>query len=340
MLKKIVFTKKDTAEFLEIEDVSIGPKQVKVKNVCSTISPGTEKANITGDLNISIYSKPQTVAEFPRYGGYSSAGIVEEVGCDVEKFKVGDRVTVSWGTHSTYNVINEERLVKIEDNSISMQEAAVCHIGTFPLAAIRKTRLEIGESAMVMGLGLLGQLAVIFLKAAGAVPVIAVDPIKERREKALTVGADYALDPFEVGFADRVKEITGGGVNVAIEVTGLGAGLNQCLDCMAQFGRISLLGCTRNPDFTVDYYRKVHAPGITIVGAHTNARPKLESYPGYFTQEDDIKTILNLCSLNRINLMELIEEVHSPKDCAEVYSRLVNDPNFPIAVQFDWSKVD
>ena len=64
---------------------------------------------------------------------------------------------------------------------------------------------------MVMGLGILGLIAVQLAKAAGAVPVIAVDPVKERREKALTFGADYALDPMEDGFVDKVKELTGVG---------------------------------------------------------------------------------------------------------------------------------
>ena len=69
------------------------------------------------------------------------------------------------------------------------------------------------------------------------------------------------------------KEISNGGVKVGIEVTGVGAALDGILDCMARFGRVALLECTRSSDFTIDYYRKVHGLGITLVGAHTNARP-------------------------------------------------------------------
>ena len=68
------------------------------------------------------------------------------------------------------------------------------------------------------------------------------------------------------------------------------------------FGRISLLGCTRSSDFTIDYYHKIHGPGITIVGAHTQARPEYESYPGFFTQRDDIKTVMKLCGQERLDL--------------------------------------
>ena len=221
-----------------------------------------------------------------------------------------------------------------------MQEAALCYIGTFPMAALRKTKLEIGESMLVMGQGILGFLAVIFAKAAGATPVIAVDLVKERREKALKYGADYALDPMEEGFAQRVKELTDGGVNTAIEVTGLGVGLDQCLDCMAKFGRVALLGCTRDENFTIDYYRKVHGPGIQLIGAHTCARPNVESYPGYFTKNDDAKAILKLIEYNRINIKDIVDEIHQPENCAEVYDRLINDKNFPVVSQFDWRKVN
>ena len=217
-----------------------------------------------------------------------------------------------------------------------MSEASLCNIGTFSMAAIRKTRLEIGESMMVMGLGILGLMAVHFARIAGAAPVIAVDPVEERREKALKFGAGFAFDPFDEDFAEKVKAVTNGGVNAAIEVTGIGAGLNECLDCMARFGRVALLGCTRNSDFTVDYYRKIHSPGITIIGAHTNARPEVESYPGFFTRRDDIDAILSLLKLKRASFKDMIDVTYSPEQCTEVYTQLVNDKNFPTVVQFNW----
>ena len=207
------------------------------------------------------------------------------------------------------------------------------------MAAIRKTRLEMGESAIVMGLGILGTIAVKLLRLAGAVPIIAADPNPKRRESALSNGADYAFDPLDKDFADKVKAVTNGGVNVAIEVTGVGAGFNEALDCMAKFGRVALLGCTRNSDFTVDYYSKIHGPGITVIGAHTMARPNAESHPGWFTHRDDIKALFKLCGGKRLCLENIIEETHSPVDCSEVYNRLIFDKEFPIGVQFDWRRL-
>ena len=240
-------------------------------------------------------------------------------------------------THSEYLEVEEKNLLPLDDG-ISFQEAAIWHISTFPLAAIRKCHLEIGESAIVMGLGILGMMAVKLLRTAGASPIIAVDPVAEKRAEALTMGADFALDPFSENFAAQVKEITKGGCNVAIEVTGNGKALDMVLDCMAKFGRVALLGCTRNSDFTIDYYRKVHAPGITMVGAHTNARPKTESYPGMWTTIDDMRALQNLVLTGRLDFTSMVAEVHTPQDCHQVYHRLATEKAFPL-MQFDWSKL-
>lgn len=334
--RQIVFTKINTAELLQKELPVLSQNQVLVRTEYSTVSCGTERANISGDPNCSAV--PGVV--FPRYSGYSSAGTVIATGNSVRSVAAGDRVVVSWGTHSVYNIVNEHNVVKIDSDRISAQEAALFHIYTFPMAAVRKVKIELGESAMVMGLGILGLFAVQLAKAAGAIPVIAADPVASRREQALKLGADFAFDPLEKNFAEKVKLVTNGGVNAAIEVTGVGAGLDECLDCMAKFGRIALLGCTRNSDFKIDYYRKVHVPGIVLIGAHTMARPQFESHPGYFTQREDIKTIMQMCHYGRLNLKNMVFETHSPKNCQKVYTRLVNDRDFPPIVQFDWNKLE
>ena len=336
--RQIVFTEINKAELVCNDVPELGAGDVRVKLVTSTISAGTERANITGDPSVSGPAAPEV--SFPRASGYSASGIVTEIGADVKSVKPGDRVIVSWGTHSSISTVAEKRITKIPYDDISFPQAALVHIATFPMAAIRKCKLEMGESAMVMGLGILGQLAVKMLRAAGATPIIAADPVASRRDEALKCGADYAFDPFEDGFAEKVKSVSGGGVAVAIEVTGQGAGLDETLDCMARYGRIALLGCTRNKEFHIDYYRKIHCPGITIIGAHTLARPKEESHHGWFTEKDDIKAITRMIHFGRLKLDDLTSETNSPADCGEVYQRLINDRNFPLISQFDWTRLD
>lgn len=333
--KIIAFTAPGVAE-VQTENVGAPSSgQVQVRIEVSTISSGTEKANLLGDPNLSPDGNKVT---FPRYLGYSSAGIVTAVGEGVTGISVGDRVSVSWSRHTRLQNVAAQNVYKLPD-SVSFSDAALFHISIFPLAAIRKCRLEIGESAIVMGLGVLGLVSIPLLRLSGAAPIIAVDPIPEKREKALKIGADYALDPFDPEFSAKAKALTGGGAKVGIEVTGIGAGLDGILDCMARYGRVALLGCTRNKNFTIDYYHKVHGPGITLVGAHTNARPTYESHGGWWTQADDVGAVIKLTEMGRLSLSSLVDEVHYPEEAPELYGRLAVEKSFPI-VQLDWSKTE
>ena len=102
---------------------------------------------------------------------------------------------------------------------------------------------------------------------------------------------------------------------------------------------MALLGCTRNSDFSIDYYRKVHGPGITLVGAHTQCRPPHDSAPGWWTDQDDRECLMNLYRGGRLHLEQLIEETHSPEEAPEVYTRLATEKSFPL-VQFDWRNME
>ena len=348
-MKSIVFTQKNRAEVLERPMPKIGPREVLVKIVRSCISSGTERANLTGvpDNGTSIFSDaPDGQVTWPRQGGYSTSGVVESVGGEVTSVMPGDRVAMCWTTHSEYVAVPEHRVYPIPEG-VSFEAAAFANIATFPLAAIRKCRLEIGEPAIVMGQGVLGQFAVMLLKAGGAMPVVAADPVAEKRARALELGADFAFDPLGPDFAVQVKSVCDNGrfglegrvrdagPKVAIEVTGNGAALNQVLDAVAPFARVALLGCTRDSDFTVNYYRKVHGRGVTLVGAHTAARPDAESSNGWWSTRDDALAYLKLVAGGRLSLDGFVSEVHPVADAPEVYGRLAKGGAFPV-VQFDW----
>lgn len=332
--ERIEFTASKKAELCSGEISAPKDNEVQVKICMSAISSGTERANLIGLTQDNVYPENPEDAIFPRCVGYSTAGVIEAVGKNVNNLKIGDRVALFWSHYETVQNIEAAKAVKLPD-SVSFEDAALFHISIFPLAAIRKCKLEMGESAIVMGMGILGLCALPLLKAAGATPIIAVDPDPEKREKAINSGADYALDPYAPDFAENVHKITKGGAKVGIEVTGVGAGLNGILDCMARFGRVALLGCTRNSNFTVDYYHKVHFRGVTLVGAHTLARPDVESHGGYWTQRDDMEAMVRLTEYGRIKLSDMVDEIHSYKKAPEIFTRLANDTVFPI-VELDW----
>lgn len=330
----IVFTSPNVAEVIEKPVPAIEPGKVLIRTRRSCISSGTERANLIGDPMIGTNVKDGAEAVFPRHLGYSLSGVVEAVGDGVKSVKPGDRVAASWTKHSTFNLMPECAVYLLPDG-VSFEEGAWTHISTFPMAALRKCRFEFGESVLVMGFGVLGQFALLLARAAGAAPVIVADPVAAKRERALALGADLAFDPSAPDFADKVKAATDGGARVVVEVTGVDKALDTALDATARFGRVALLGCTRHSTFAIDYYRKVHGRGVTLVGAHTMARPRSDSFAGWWTERDDALAFLRMLSLGRLSLAGFTEEVHAVAEGPEVYKRLAAGGPFP-NVQFDW----
>ena len=331
--KRIVFTAVHCAELLDVELEEMKENEVLVEMEYTVVSGGTERACIMAMNN--------TYQKFPQSLGYCGVGRVVEIGSAVTKVGVGDRVLVYHGCHSKYNVRPEEKITKVENDAIDSLEAAFVIISSMGLGGVRKLEIELGESVMVMGLGLLGMFSIQFCRLSGAYPIIAADLNPARRELALSLGADYALDPSAPDFVEQVMKITKGkGVRATVEVTGVSAAMKQALECASWMGRIALLGCTRVSDCSIDYYAQVHRPGVKLIGAHNFVRPKVESYPHHWTHHDDCNAILDLIAAGRIRVSPIVSRVVSPKDAPAIFDQLCDDPNFPIGTVFDWKRIE
>lgn len=331
--KQIVFTDVHKAELLEVDVRPIENDEVLIETEYTVVSGGTERANIMGTENAGGNLFPKTL-------GYCGIGRVLEIGPAVKRIAVGDRVLVYHGKHTKYNIRPESDVTKVTHEHIPSVEAAFVIIASMGLGGVRKLELELGESAMVMGIGLLGIFALQFCRLSGAYPVIAADLNPQRRQLALELGADYAFDPASPDFVEQVRKVTNGkGVRATVEVTGASLAMHQALACASRKGRISLLGCTRVSDCPVDYYQQVHCPGIKLIGAHNFIRPKVDSYPHHWTHQDDCKAILDLLAAGRLQVAPVISRVVSPKDAPQIYDQLCDDPQFPMGTVFDWRDI-
>jgi 2-desacetyl-2-hydroxyethyl bacteriochlorophyllide A dehydrogenase len=333
----IVFTAVGQVELQECDLCPLADDQVLVANEFSAISAGTERACLLDLPNLGD-ALPGT---FPKTLGYSGVGRVVEVGKDVKRIQSGDRVLTYWGSmHTNYNCIREENVLKIEDDALLSEHAVFAIIASFSLNGLRKTRLEIGESVAVVGLGILGLFAVALSRIAGGSPVIASDLSSARRKTALELGAHLALDPSADNYIEQAKSAARGGVAAVIEVTGQSLALQQALDFVARSGRISLLGCTRVSDTAIDFYQQVHRPGIAIVGAHALARPMLESRPYSWTWQDDVSALWRFMADGRLDMSKILSEVYAPQDAPVVYRELVEHyHDFPVGAVFDWKQL-
>lgn len=183
---------------------------VLVKTSCTLVSLGTErmlvefgKANLIDkarqqpDKVKQVLDKiktdglqPTLEAVFNKLGqplplGYCNSGIVVAVGSGVSEFKVGDRVA-SNGQHAEFVCVTKNLVTKIPDN-VSDEEAAFTVIGSIGLQGIRLLNPQLGETIVVVGLGLIGLIAAQLLKANGC-KVIGVDFDEEKVELARAKG--------------------------------------------------------------------------------------------------------------------------------------------------------
>jgi len=126
--------------------------------------------------------------------GYSASGIVISVGDNVTEYSTGDRVAIagaSYANHAEINFVPKNLIVKIPD-TVSMEMAAYTTISSIALQGIRKAKPNIGDSVVVIGLGLIGLITIQILKENGC-KVIGVDLSDSRIDLAKKLGVDHAL---------------------------------------------------------------------------------------------------------------------------------------------------
>jgi L-iditol 2-dehydrogenase len=306
---------------LEVTDPAAAELQVRVH--ASLVSPGTERAFIT--------NMPNTSGKYPMEPGYCAAGVVEKVGSAVTGFKAGDRVAAFTLGHRQVGNVPATFAAHVPDG-VPFEKAAFVPLGQIAFQGVRKMRVELGESGLVLGLGIIGQLALQALRLSGAVPAIGVDMVESRRKAALACGADKVLDSRPEGWMAAAAE-----PKIVIESTGAPDAVALAFQVAARFGRVSLLASTRG-DSTVNFYRDVHRKGITIVGAHAFfSVADHESRPGYWTWGDDAACFLRLLESRKLVLEPLMSTVVEWKKAEELYARILGgDPDL-IGSILKWS---
>src|SRR5918998_2670527 len=226
--------------------------------------------------------------------GNMAVGVVTEVGPEVRRFEVGDRVFGHLPIRETHTV-DEGAVDPLPDGLEA--EAVVCLDPTVMALAIRDAQIRLGDQVAVFGLGAIGLMAIQMARIAGADRVIGVDPIEARRDVAMALGADAALDPLadggdagmairRISGAERPKveppdgaRVLGGywevptqlgqrGVDVAIEASGSIPALQHAIRATRFGGTICM----------ISFYGG-GAAGVRLGGGFHVNRPQLVSPP-------------------------------------------------------------
>ena len=326
--KRVVFRDRGLVEIEDFNVAEPGPKQLLIESVCTLISPGTETA--------FLMALPNTPGRFPTYPGYSNAGVVYAKGDEVSAFNVGDRV-VSRKPHASHVIAEEREAEKMPEN-ISFEEASFSTLATIAMQGVRKAGIELGESVLVLGQGLVGNLALQLSKLSGGMPVIGVDMYDYRLDVAKKCGADEVLNPTKVDLKDAVMKITEGkGADVVIEATGNPDVIPLALELARQRGRVILLGSPRGIS-TVNFYSLVHVKGVTVIGAHNNVRPIYDSSRRFWTYKDEVRLVLNLLGRKLLKVQDLITDRLRFEDAAEAYNKLINAKEKTLGIILKWKE--
>lgn len=243
-----------------IDEPVIAPGKVKIKVEWTGICGSDLHEYAAGPIFVPV-DEPHYVSKdkAPIVMGHEFSGQVAEVGEGVTKVQVGDPVVVEpilscgecpackkgkynlcehlgfhglsggGGGFAEYTMVDEHMVHKMPEG-LSYEQGALVEPAAVALHAVRLSKLKAGDKAAVFGAGPIGLLVIEALRAAGASEIYAVELSAERAAKAKELGAREVINPKEENVVERLRELTDGGVDVAFEVTGVPAVLQQTID--------------------------------------------------------------------------------------------------------------
>ncbi|MFJ4770900.1 bi-domain-containing oxidoreductase [Streptomyces uncialis] len=277
--------------------------------------------------------------------GYSLCGVVEQVGAGIDDVKVGDVVACAGNEHALHAELNwvPKNLYTPVPDGLAPRHAAFGTVGSIALQGVRRGESQLGEVALVIGLGLIGQLVVQLLAASG-VRVVGVDPDPARCELAARLGAAACGDPSSAAVEAAVAELTGGhGVDQVYLAAG--GDSNQPVELAVRLsrdrGRVVDIGkCRLDLPWNAYYMKELDVRFSRSYGpGRYDPEYELEGrdYPiGYvrWTERRNLACFLDLQARGRIDVEPLISHLADFDDAVETYQRLKDGDLKAVAVLF------
>ncbi len=274
-LELIVRTPKEI-DFVEYEDREPVGGEVLVKTLVSGIKHGTELNMYRGTLpfaselwdpDLRLFRSPQAdeqIAPFyPHTLGSWAAGVVLNTGPEAIGFKPGDLVHGEW-KHRQTALLADVSLYPISGPA-DCDTMVFTDPARFALAAVHDAEIKLGDRVAIFGMGAIGMLAWQMARLDGASQVIVVDPIPERLDLALQMGADLTINPNEVDAGLAIKQATRGkGVDVALEISGTYTGLQQAIRSVHREGLLVTASYYGDQNSQVDLSREWHHNRLTM----------------------------------------------------------------------------
>lgn len=359
---------------LRVEDVPephLRSGGLLVANVRSLISAGTEKSTVSvarKNLLGKAMEKPEMVRKvidkalkdgvadtarmvFQRLDtpvalGYSCAGVVVEVGSGVQGFAVGDRVAcagANYASHAEVVFVPKNLCVRVPDG-VDFDDAAYVTLGAIAMQGVRQCEPRLGEVVAVIGLGLLGQLAVQLLKANGC-RVIASDIASTKLDMARGFGADDAALPGDLPGAARA--LTGGHGVDAVLITAStreNGPVELAGEICRRKGRVVVVGAVGMDLPREPYYMKELEFRLSTSYGPGRYDPAYEEkgqdYPyGYvrWTEQRNMESFLWLIRDGRVNVKTLTSHRYPIGEAEAAYALLMGNQQPYLGILLEYS---
>lgn len=301
------------------EDILI---QVKACGICGT--------------DVHIYEGDKGAAEVtpPTILGHEFSGVIAEVGSNVTKYKVGDRVCIDpncycgkcdfcrngiahyctdmigYGTtvnggFAEYCSINQRQVYKLGDNT-TFEQGAMTEPVACCLHGMDMCNIHPGSNVVVIGGGMIGLLMLQLSKLAGAAQVALLEPVESKRVVAKKLGADILIDPINENVEEELKKAGMIWVNTVIECVGKTATIQQAIDIVGNKGTVMMFGLTKPDDTIAVKPFQIFQKEIELKSSFINP----------YTQ----KRALDLIDSGRLDVSSMVYAVESLENLADILS--------------------
>jgi len=342
-------------KLVDVPPPALAPGCVRVRNAFSLVSAGTERATVNlaqQSLVGKARSRPDLVKRVvdtvKREGlsaavrkvqsqldqwktlGYSCAGTIVEVGEGVIELSVGDRVACAgqdYASHAEMVVVPQNLCAKLPE-SVEFEHAAFTTLGAIAMQGVRQADVRIGEVVAVIGLGLVGQLTVQILKAAGCC-VLGVDVNEAAADLASRCGCDSVVRLPQQD-AERAAAALTNGFGVDAAIIAAAAPTNDPIELAAKIcrdrGRVVMVGVTGMEIPRDLFYAKELEFRLSRSYGPGRYDPLYEEkgvdYPiGYvrWTEQRNMEAFVRLLASQRVNVAPLITHTFAIDDAPKAY---------------------
>lgn len=323
MAQALVFAGVDTPTLQTIHLPELQPDEVLVETAYSCISPGTELRCLAG---------MQDGLMFPFIPGYSLSGTVVQKGASVNSVELGTRVfatgtsradqPLAWGGHVSHAIQPASSVYPLPDE-VDLLDAAITHIAAISYHGFRLSQPIAHETVVVIGLGVIGQLAARLHSLAGT-RVIGIDLAPDRVKLLRTAGVDAVAD---IGEA---RALLPDGADVIIDATGANSALAAAVelvrdtpwdDSLTPWTRYVIQG-SYVADVCIPYQAAFNKQLAFLVPR--DAQPR------------DFRAVLDFLSREKLSVRDLITEVALPTEAPRIYKALQNRDLITAAFQWQW----